>query len=193
MGEQEMQIPSMELLEEELKREQHKRKVHRGIRGTLFSLLVAVAIMILIVVLLMPILQISGGSMTDTLNDGDVVIALNNAKYSKGDVIAFYYNDSILTKRAIATAGDWVDIDESGNVFVNGKMLTEPYVSEKAVGNCNITLPYQVPAGKCFVMGDCRETSIDSRNSIVGCVKNEMVIGRVLFRIWPLKDIGTID
>ena len=120
------------------------------------------------------------------------MVAMNSSDYTTGDVIAFYYNNNILVKRVIAVTGDWVDIDEDGNVFVNGEMLEEPYISEKAFGDCNITLPYQVPDEKVFVMGDHRATSIDSRNTAVGCIGSELVVGRILFRVWPLSEMGAV-
>ena len=192
MGEQMREVPSIQLLEEELKKSRYRSNYGRVLRSTIFSLLVVAAVAVIISMLLMPVLQISGTSMSDTLDDGDIVVALNNSNFEIGDVIAFYYNNEILIKRVIATASDWVDIDEDGNVYVNGEMLDEPYVSEKAKGDCNIQLPYQVPDGKCFVMGDHRETSIDSRNTTVGCVSSDMVLGRLLVRVWPLTGISII-
>lgn len=184
------ELPSVELLEQELKRERYRSTYWRVLKSTAFSLLVVAAAAVIIAVLLMPVLQISGSSMTDTLNDGDIVIAITGSSYGRGDVVAFYYNNNILIKRVIAMSGDWVDIDEDGNVSVNGIVLDEPYVSEKALGDCNITLPYQVPENRCFLMGDHRSTSIDSRNTAVGCVANDMVVGRLFIRVWPLKQIG---
>ena len=192
MKETELNIPSVEMLERELKKEQYKRRYGRVLRSTFYSLLVVAAAAVIIAVLVLPVLRISGESMSQTLEDGDIVISLNNRRYKTGDVIGFYFNNSILIKRVIAAAGDWVDIDAEGNVFVNGSRLDEPYVSEKALGDCNIKLPYQVPDGKCFVMGDHRATSVDSRNSGVGCISNEMVVGRLLFRVWPFEQIGAI-
>ena len=119
-------------------------------------------------------------------------LTISGTKYKTGDVIAFYFNNSILIKRVIATAGEWVDIDDDGNVYVNGQMLNEPYISEKAIGDCNIELPYQVPDGKCFLMGDHRATSIDSRNTAVGCIGDDMVVGRLLLRVWPIEGLGLI-
>ncbi len=187
-----LQMPSAEQLEEELRRERYHRRYRAVLRSTIFSLLVVAAVAVIIAVLLMPVLTITGESMSTTLEDGDIVITLNNNRYDTGDVIGFYFNNNILIKRVIASAGDWVNIDEEGNVFVNGVPLEEPYVSEKALGDCNITLPYQVPDGKCFVMGDHRATSVDSRNTAVGCVSNEAVVGRLLLRVWPLNTFGTV-
>ena len=186
------EIPSLELLEAELKKEQYKHNYGQVFRSTVFSLLVVAAVAVLIAVLLLPVLQINGSSMTETLQNQDIVVAISRAKYKTGDVIAFHYNNNILVKRVIAQAGDWVDIDKDGNVTVNEKPLDEPYVSDKALGNCNIDLPYQVPEGKWFVMGDHRGTSIDSRNAAVGCVAEDMVAGKILLRVWPLSDIGVV-
>lgn len=192
MSKKEIELPSMDLLEQELKREEYKSNYGKILRSTIFSLLAVAAVAVLVAVLLLPVLQITGTSMTPTLQDGDVVISLNSASYSTGDTVAFYYNNSILVKRVIATAGDWVDIDEDGTVYVNEQPIDEPYVQEKSLGKCDIELPYQVPEGRCFVMGDHRSTSIDSRNTAVGCISNDMVIGKILFRIWPLGGIGII-
>lgn len=185
-------LPDLELLEAELERERYMKRYGSVLRSTAFSLIVVAAVAVLIAVLLLPVLQISGTSMTDSLQDEDIVVALNSSGYKTGDIIAFYYNNNILVKRVIAAAGDWVDIDEEGNVYINEELLEEPYVTDKALGDCNITLPCQVPDGRCFVMGDHRATSIDSRNTAVGCVSNDMVIGKILLRVWPLEGFGIV-
>lgn len=187
-----VELPSLELLEAELKKEQYKRSYRRVLKSTAFSLMVVAAVAVLIAVLLLPVLQISGTSMTDTLQNEDIVVAVNSSKFKTGDVVAFYYNNNILIKRVIASSGDWVDIDEDGNVYVNEVKLDEPYVKELALGECDIDLPYQVPDKKCFVMGDHRSTSIDSRSTAVGCVSDDAVVGKILFRVWPLSEIGFV-
>lgn len=191
-AEKQISTPSLEAIEGALKKEQYRNTYGRVLRSTIFSLIVVAAAAVLIAVLFLPILQISGESMTETLQDGDIVVAVNHSKFETGDVIAFYYNNNILVKRVIAYTGDWVDIDEDGNVYVNGEKLDEPYISDKALGECNIDLPYQVPDGRCFVMGDHRATSIDSRNTAVGCVSSDMVVGKIMMRVWPLSEFGTV-
>jgi signal peptidase I len=150
------------------------------------------AVAILISMLVMPVLQITGESMTPAMTNNEIVVALRGSSFEKGDIIAFYYNNKILVKRVIAQAGEWVDIDEFGNVYINNIPLDEPYLEEKALGDTNIQLPYQVPDGKIFVMGDHRATSADSRNTAVGCVADEQVVGRIVFRIWPFNVFGNI-
>ena len=192
MSKEKLDVPSIELLEAELKREQYKTSYGRILRSTVFLLLVVAAAAVLIAMLLLPVLQVGGTSMTESLQDKDIVVAVSGNKYKTGDIIAFYYNNNILIKRVIASSGDWVDIDEDGNVYVNEVKLDEPYVKELALGECDIDLPYQVPDKKCFVMGDHRATSIDSRSTAVGCVSDDAVVGKILFRVWPLSEIGFV-
>ena len=183
---------SREDLQAELSRETHKNTYLRVIRSTLNSLVVVAAGAVIVAMLVLPILQIQGTSMTDTLQDKDIVVALRGSGYKSGDVIAFYYNNNILIKRVIATSGQWVNVADDGTVFVDNVPIDEPYVTEKALGDCNISMPYQVPEGKIFVMGDHRSTSLDSRNSALGCISDEMVVGRLLIRVWPLPGLGLI-
>lgn len=185
-------IPSIPAMEAELKRIKYRKRYMRVIRSTLYTLVTVAAVAALIATLWMPVLQIHGNSMSPTMVDGDVLVSVKGSSYKSGDVIAFYYNNKILVKRVIALPGDWVDIDESGNVFVNGTMLDEPYISNKAFGECDLELPYQVPAAKLFVLGDQRSVSTDSRNSAIGCVEEEQIVGKIVFRVWPLPSFGGI-
>lgn len=186
-------MPTIDQLERELRRERHQKNYRQTLRSTVSSLVIVAAVAVLISMLWIPVLQIVGESMTPSLFEGEVIVAPKGTRFTKGDVIAFYYNNKILVKRVIAFAGEWVNIDPDGNVFINDTPLDEPYVSEKAFGDCNITLPYQVPDGKVFVMGDHRATSSDSRNTAVGCVSEEQIVGRVMMRIWPLDKIGLVE
>ena len=186
-------IPSISTVEAELSKAQHRSRYLRALRSTLYSLLVVAAAAVLVAMLVLPVLQIQGSSMTDTLEDKDIVVALRGSNYKTGDVIAFYYNNNILIKRVIASSGQWVDIEEDGTVYVDNVKLKEPYVTDKAFGDCDIALPYQVPDGKIFVMGDHRSTSLDSRSSSIGCISDEVVVGRLLVRVWPITGFGTIN
>jgi signal peptidase I len=122
----------------------------------------------------------------------DIVISVKGSTFEPGDIIAFYYNNKLLVKRVIGQPGDWVDIDEQGNVYVNQVLLDEPYLDSKAFGETNITLPYQVPESRIFVLGDNRDVSIDSRNTSVGCVAEEQIAGKIIFRVWPLENFGVL-
>lgn len=183
------ELPAIEQMEAELKREKYKRRYHRVLRSTVYTLIVVAAVSVLVATLWLPVLQIYGSSMSPLLEDGDIVVSLKSRDFQQGDVIVFYYNNRILVKRVIAMAGDWVDIDQDGTVYVNGQELDEPYLVEKALGDCDIELPYQVPDGRLFVMGDHRSVSADSRTSAVGCVAAEQIVGRLVFRVWPLNEI----
>ena len=185
--------PTLEQLEEELGRVNYRNLFVRTFRSTVFTLVTVSAIAVLIAVLFLPVLKIYGKSMKGTLDGGEIVFSLKQSEPKSGDIIAFYYNNNILVKRVIARSSEWVDIDESGNVYVNQKQLDEPYLKQpKALGECNIELPYQVPDGRIFVMGDNREVSIDSRNTSVGCISDEQIVGKIVFRIWPIDKIGLV-
>lgn len=190
---QTLEMPTVEQLQAEIQKDNYQKKYKSVLKNTVFTLLVVAAIAVLVAMLLLPVLQISGSSMADILNDGDIVLTVSHAKCNTGDIIAFYYNNHILVKRVIAAPGQWVDIDDDGYVYVDGLKIYEPYVKERALGDCNISLPYQVPSGRYFVMGDNRATSVDSRNTIVGCISDEMVIGKIVSIIWPLNRIGVVE
>ena len=185
--------PTVRQLEAELKRESDRRRRGRMARSTVSTLVVVAAAAVLVSRLLLPGLRVYGTSMFPPLTDGNIVVAVRNGSYERGDVIAFYYNNKILVKRVIGLPGEWVDIDAAGSVSIDGEPLEEPYLTEKALGECSVDLPYQVPEGRYFVMGDHRGVSSDSRNSDVGCVAEEQIVGRLAFRVWPFGEIGTIE
>lgn len=186
-------IPTVEQLESELKREKYKRRYYRALRSTIYTLITVAAVAVLVATLFLPVLHIYGTSMTPTLNEGEIVLSIKSGDFQQGDIIAFYYNNKVLVKRIIASSGSWVDIDEDGNVYVDNVRIEEPYLKERALGDCNIDLPYQVPEGRYFVMGDHRATSVDSRNITVGCVAEEQIVGKIIFRFWPLKNFGVLN
>ena len=185
-------FPSTAQIENELKRERYRVTYHGVLRSTIGILITVAAVAILIAVLLLPVLQIYGKSMNPTLEEGNIVLSVKGSEFKTGDVIAFYYNNKILVKRVIANPGDWVDITEDGTVYVNSREIKEPYIRVKALGETNITLPYQVPESKLFVMGDNRDVSVDSRNTAVGCVAEEQIVGKIVYRVWPIKDLGPV-
>jgi len=185
-------LPTSSELEAELRRDRRGRRRVSVVWTSVFSLVVVAAIAILVATLWLPVLQIYGTSMSPTLEDGEILFSSKTANFQQGDVVAFYYNNKILVKRVIATSGEWVNISADGTVYVDDEAIDEPYLTEKALGDCNIPLPYQVPDGKLFVMGDHRSTSIDSRHSSVGCISQEQIVGKVIFRVWPLNRIGGV-
>lgn len=184
-------LPTSEQLASELKRIRYRKDYGKMLLNTVSSLLVVAAIAVLISMLFLPVLRVTGSSMSATLLNDELVICNKRSNFQSGDIVAFYFNNKILLKRVIGTAGDVIDIKEDGTVYVNGEELYEPYIYEPALGECDIELPYQVPESRIFVMGDHRSTSIDSRSSTVGCVADEYIIGRVILRIWPFKNIST--
>ena len=186
------ELPSLEQLTAELERVQYKRRYKRVLRSTVFTLVVVAAAAVLVATIWLPVLQIYGASMTPTLEEGDVVISIKGTDFAPGDLVAFYMGNKILVKRCIAGPGQWVNLDAEGNVFVDGKLLDEPYLTEKALGECDLEFPYQVPENRYFCMGDHRSTSVDSRSSAVGCVSDEQIVGKIVFRVWPLPDFGTL-
>lgn len=182
------EFPNAEELHKELRRELYKRRFRRILRSTVNTLIVVAAVAALIATLLLPVLQIAGTSMEPNLNDGDIVVLAKTDKLKTGELCAFYYSNKILIKRVIATPGDYLWIESDGTVFVNGVELDEPYVQEKALGECDIEFPYQVPENAFFMMGDQRETSIDSRSSVIGCISTDHIIGKILCKFWPLSE-----
>ena len=190
--------PSVADLEQELHRVRYRKRYTTVLRSTVFTLITVAAVAVLVATLWLPVLQIYGSSMTPTLTDRDIVVTVKTSEFETGDVVAFYYNNKILVKRVIAQAGEWIDITPEGDVYVGKSrqemvLLEEPYLMEKALGECNIELPYQVPESRIFVMGDHRSVSVDSRSTAVGCVSEEQLVGRLIFRVWPLEFFGEVQ
>lgn len=185
--------PGLDSLRAELKRVRYRQRYNSVVRSTIYILLTVAAAAVLVATLLLPVLRIYGSSMTPSLYEGDIVVSLKTTDFGRGDIISFYYNNKILVKRVIAFEGEWVNIDEEGNVYVDGRQLDEPYIDEKALGECDIKLPYQVPDGRLFVMGDHRATSADSRSTTVGCVMEEQIVGRIVYRVWPMSEFGLVE
>lgn len=188
-----LKMPGEEQLEAEIKRVRYRSRYKLVLKSTVFTLVVVAAIAVLIATVAMPVLQIYGASMSPVLEENDIVLSLKNSDFEQGDLIAFYIGNKILVKRTIALPGQWVNIDEDGNVYVDGQLIDEPYLTEKSFGDCNIELPYQVPDNRYFCMGDNRATSVDSRHSEIGCISEEQIVGRIVFRIWPPSKIGSLS
>ncbi len=186
-------LPTFQQVEAELHRVRYKQRYKTVLRSTVFTLITVAAVAVLIAVLVTPVLKIYGSSMNPTLTEGDIVVSVKGTSFEQGDLVCFYHGNKVLVKRYIAGPGQWVDIDGEGNVYVDGELLEEPYISEKAYGECNLDLPYQVPEDRIFVMGDHRSTSIDSRNTAVGCVSEEQIVGKIVFRVWPFDSFGSVN
>jgi len=186
------ELPSLEELKKELYREKYKNRYRTVLVSTVSTLVVVAAIAVLVATLWMPVLQIYGNSMTPTLSEGQIVISLKDSDFHQGDLVAFYLGNKLLVKRVIAGPGDWVDIKKDGTVYRNGYQLEEPYVSELALGQCDLEFPYQIPDERYFLLGDHRETSVDSRSSVVGCVAEEQIVGKIVYCVWPLSAMGEV-
>lgn len=185
-------LPNVTIIETELKRERNKIKFRKIIKSTIYSLIVVAAIAALIATLVLPVLQISGTSMEPTLNNSEIVILLKSNNLKRGDLCAFSYSNKILIKRVIGLGGDVIVIDDDGNVFVNDTLLDEPYIDEKALGECDIDFPFTVPENEYFLMGDQRLTSVDSRSTVIGCINGEQIVGKLFLKIWPLSELSIL-
>ena len=188
----ETSLPTAEQLDMERRRLRYKRRYNRTLRSTVAILIVVAALAVLAATLWMPVLRVYGSSMAPTLHNGEIIVSVKTKDFSSGDIIAFYHGNKLLIKRYIAGPSDYVNVDEDGNVSVNGTLLDEPYLAEKAYGEADIEFPYQVPDQRYFVMGDNRSVSIDSRSSIVGCIAGDQIVGKVVFRVWPLSAFGPL-
>ena len=185
----EVSLPTKSQVETERKRYRRQKAYNKALGGTVYVLTIVAAVAVLIATLILPVLQIEGTSMEPNLHNGDIVLLMKTTRFERGDLCGFTWNNKLLIKRVIGIPGDWIEIDTDGTVYLNGEKLEEPYVQQKAFGECDLEFPFQVPQEQYFVLGDMRESSIDSRNTLVGCVENEQIIGKIFFRIWPLEDI----
>ena len=185
----EVSLPSKEQVETERKRYRRQKAYNKALRGTVYVLTIVAAVAVLISTLILPVLQIEGTSMEPTLTNGDIVLLMKTTRFERGELCGFTWNNKLLIKRVIGVPGDWIEIDTDGTIYLNGEKLDEPYVEQKALGECDLEFPYQVPPDQYFVMGDMRESSIDSRNTLIGCVPKDQIVGKVFFRIWPFQSI----
>lgn len=191
-SEKKVPVPSLPEIQRERKRIRRKDYYRQSLRGTISVLVVVAAIAVLVATLFLPILQISGDSMSPTLEHDEIVILVKTKEFNRGDLIGFYYQGKILLKRVIALPDDEVAIDAEGNVYVNGEVLEEPYVTDKGLGDCDLEFPYKVPGTGYFVLGDQRSNSVDSRNSVIGAISQDDIIGKVFIRVWPFSRFGFV-
>ena len=186
----EVSLPTKKQVETERKRYRRQKAYNKALRGTVYVLTIVAAVAVLIATLILPVLQIEGTSMEPTLSNGDIVLLMKTTRFERGDLCAFTWNNKLLVKRVVGLPGDWIEIDTDGTVYLNGDKLDEPYVQQTALGECDLEFPFQVPQEQYFVIGDMRESSIDSRNSLIGCIPKDQIVGKVFFRVWPFKKIS---
>ena len=186
----EVSLPTKKQVETERKRYRRKKAYNKALRGTVYVLTIVAAVAVLIATLILPVLQIEGTSMEPTLSNGDIVLLTKPTRFNRGDLCGFTWNNKLLIKRVIGTPGDWIEIDTDGTIYLNGEMLEEPYVEQPAFGECDLEFPFQVPQEQYFVVGDMRESSIDSRNSLIGCIPKDQIVGKVFFRVWPFNRLS---
>lgn len=187
--EKEISLPTKEQVEAERKRYRRQKAYNKALGGTVYVLTIVAAVAVLIATLILPVLQIEGTSMEPTLHNGDIVLLMKTTRFERGDLCGFTWNNKLLIKRVIGVPGDWIEIDTDGTIYLNGEQLEEPYVTNKAFGECDLEFPFQVPQEQYFVVGDMRESSIDSRNTLIGCIPKDQIVGKVFFRVWPFKSI----
>ena len=183
----EVSLPTKKQIETERKRYRRQKAYNKALSGTVYVLTIVAAVAVLIATLVLPVLQIEGTSMEPTLYNGDIVLLMKTNRFDRGDLCGFTWNNKLLIKRVIGLPGDWIEIDTDGTIYLNGDKLEEPYVEQKALGECDLEFPYQVPQEQFFVIGDMRESSIDSRNTVIGCIPKEQIVGKVFFRVWPFS------
>ena len=185
----EVSLPTKKQVETERKRYRRQKAYNKALGGTVYVLTIVAAVAVLIATLILPVLQIEGTSMEPTLHNGDIVLLMKTTRFERGDLCGFTWNNKLLIKRVIGVPGDWIEIDTDGTVYLNGEKLDESYVEQKAFGECDLEFPFQVPAEQYFVIGDMRENSIDSRNTLIGCIPKDQIVGKVFFRVWPFNSI----
>ena len=183
----EVSLPTKKQIETERKRYRRQKAYNKALSGTVYVLTIVAAVAVLIATLVLPVLQIEGTSMEPTLYNGDIVLLMKTTRFDRGDLCGFTWNNKLLIKRVIGVPGDWIEIDTDGTVYLNGEKLDEPYVEQKALGECDLEFPYQVPQEQYFVIGDMSESYIDSRNTVIGCIPKEQIVGKVFFRVWPFS------
>ena len=182
-------LPTKKQVETERKRYRRQKAYNKALRGTVYVLTIVAAVAVLIATLVLPVLQIEGTSMEPTLSNGDIVLLAKTTRFDREDLCGFTWNNKLLIKRVIGLPGDWIEIDTDGTVYLNGDKLKEPYAEHKALGECDLEFPFMVPQEQYFVIGDMRESSIDSRNTVIGCIPKDQIVGKVFFRVWPFKSI----